>query len=385
MGEAWPMAGQGKAGGILGGLIFGAVLFFGSFYLHWWNEGNAVKQFKTIDAFGENTVEVPVDRVDPANDGRPVYLSTEATTDEQLQDKVFGINKVALRLRRTAEMYQWEEDEDEDDGNTTYSYSKVWREDLISSSSFHRSGHENPAKMPYESRNWTAADVSFGPAFKLPEFLVEDLDNFEEVEAGAEMPPIAGLKRTDEGFYLGANPDAPVIGDMRISFAAVPPGPASLIAAQVGNSFERWTAPKTGRSIHKIMPGTHTKEAVIQRLVNEARMLLWGLRLGGFILMFIGLLLLTSPISALANFVPILGRVVGAGIAIIGLLLAGILSLLTITVAWIAHRPVLGITLLVVTGALAFLLVKRVSRGKRKQLASPGSMPPPPPPPVPTA
>ena len=98
--------------------------------------------------------------------------------------------------------------------------------------------------------------------------------------------------------------------------------------------------------------------------------------------MFIGFLLLASPISALANFVPILGRVVGAGILIMGLLLAAILSLMTIAVAWIAHRPVTGIILLVVIGALAFLMFKRISKGKQKQLATSAGMPPPPPAPV---
>ena len=57
-GESSPMAGQGKLQNIFGGLIFGALMFFGAFYLHWWNEGNAVKQFKTIGDLGKNTVEV---------------------------------------------------------------------------------------------------------------------------------------------------------------------------------------------------------------------------------------------------------------------------------------------------------------------------------------
>jgi hypothetical protein len=375
---------EGKSGGIIGGLIFGALMFFGSFVLHWWNEGNAVKQFKTIGDLGKNIVEVSAEQVDPSLDGRAVYLSAEATTTEELHDKKFAISRVALRLRRTAEMYQWKESEESDSNNDTksYSYSKVWSEERIDSSGFHQSGHANPGSMPYRSQDWTADDVSYGAAFKLPEFLVEDLGNFEPLEASAEMPEIDGLTRSDEGFYLGANPDSPVIGDTRISFAVVRPGPASLIAAQAGNSFTPWTSPKTGRSIYKIMPGTFTKKEVIARLRTEARLLLWGLRLGGFLLMFFGLMLLASPLTALANFVPVLGRVVSSGIAIIGLLVAGILSLLTIAVAWIAHRPMVGLLLLIVIGVLAFLLIRRMSQAGQRQTAG---MAPPPPPPVPSS
>ena len=368
--------------GILGGLLFGVVMFFGSFVLLWWNEGNAVKQFHTIGDLDKNTVEASPAQVDPNHEGLPVYLSAEAKTDEELRDTKFDVGKVALRFRRTAEMYQWEEDEkkDSDSDRVSYSYSMVWSASPISSNGFNDQSKKNPATMPFHSENWTAADVDLGSAFKLAKFLIEDLNEFEMVSASGSQPDVAGIKPNGDGFYLGENPSSPVIGDMRISFSAVPPGIVSLIAAQKGNSFERWTSPKTERAIHKIMHGVHTREAVIQRLVTEAKIMLWIFRVVGFVVMFVGLLILTKPLSMVANWIPIIGDFLQSGIALIAFLIAAILSLLTIVVAWIAHRPVVGITLLVVIAGLIFLLVRATSKGKQQRLATPGGTPPPPPP-----
>ena len=362
-----------------GGAFVGILMFFGSFALLWWNEGNAVAQFKTIGDLAKNTIEASADRVDSANEGKPVYLSAKADTTEELRDQTFDVGQVALRLRRKAEMYQWEEDEDKDsDSNTvTYSYDKVWSERHIDSNGFNDSSKRNPDAMPYQSKDWTAKDVQFGEAFKLPAFLVNDLSNFEKLHARSQLD-IAGLKPHDGGYYLGADPSNPAIGDMRVSFATVLPGQASLIAEQAGSSFKRWQSPKTEREIHKIMPGTHSKAAIIERLETEARMLLWILRGVGFLLMFFGLLAITRPLSRLANFVPILGNIVESGITLVSLLLAGILSLLTIVIAWIVHRPVVGITLLLIAGSLAYLLFRALSSGNNeKRLARAESVPPP--------
>jgi hypothetical protein len=47
-----------------------------------------------------------------------------------------------------------------------------------------------------------------------------------------------------------------------------------------------------------------------------------------------------------------LGDIVGAGTGIISFLLAALLSVLTISIAWIVYRPILGILLMVVSAAL---------------------------------
>jgi hypothetical protein len=65
------------------------------------------------------------------------------------------------------------------------------------------------------------------------------------------------------------------------------------------------------------------------------------------------------PIAVLASILPFLGRIVGTGTTVIAFLLAGILWTLTVAVAWIFYRPLLGIAILLVTVALIVMVVKR--------------------------
>lgn len=239
--------------------------------------------------------------------------------------------------------------------------------------------------MPFQSQTWPAKDVSFGAAHKLPEFLVNDLVNFENLSAAGAQPKVADAKPNGDGFYIGANPASPAIGDLRISFSVVKPGPASLIAAQAGNSFKPWKSPKTGVDKYKIVAGTHTQADIIQMMMTEAKMLMWILRVVGFLVMAFGLILLTKPLSVAADILPFVGNIVGAGLGLICFVTAAILSLVTIVIAWIAHRPVIAIVLLVIVVGLCVLLVNAMSKGKKKRLAGlPADMPPPPPP-VPAA
>jgi hypothetical protein len=66
----------------------------------------------------------------------------------------------------------------------------------------------------------------------------------------------------------------------------------------------------------------------------------------------------------IADVLPFLGSMVGAGTGIISFLLAACLSLITIAVAWIVYRPVLGIILLVVAVGLMILIKGKLNAAK---------------------
>jgi hypothetical protein len=72
------------------------------------------------------------------------------------------------------------------------------------------------------------------------------------------------------------------------------------------------------------------------------------------------------PLSVVADVLPFVGNIVSAGAGFIAFLSAGALSSVTIAVAWIAYRPLLGIGILVVAGGLAYgakTLLARRNRG----------------------
>ncbi len=374
--------------GAVKGIAVGFILCAASFFLLFWNEGRAVKDYKTLKEGAGAVVSAPADRVDPGREGRLIHLASKAATEETLRDPDFGVAANALRLERTAEMYQWQEHSESkkekklggaEETTTTYSYSKTWSESLISSSGFRQqAGHENPGSMPFSSAEQTARQVTLG-TFSLPPSLVGKISNFEPLPVSAEAPlpeNAAGRKvwRHGSGFYLGEDPNTPQIGDLRISFRIVPPTEVSVVAQQSGSSLAPYRS-KAGGSIELLQTGTHTAAAMFKNAEQSSRTLTWLLRLGGFILMLIGLNMIFKVLSVTADVVPMIGSLVGAGTGIISFLLAAVLSLLTIAAAWLIYRPLFGLALLAAAAALIWAVSGRL-RARRPAAA----MPPPPPP-----
>jgi len=81
-------------------------------------------------------------------------------------------------------------------------------------------------------------------------------------------------------------------------------------------------------------------------------------------MMFLGLFTIFRPIAVLADVLPLFGTALSAGIGLFAFLGAAVLSVLTVAVAWLVVRPVLGVALLVVAGAGIFGLIK-VGRGRK--------------------
>ncbi|MCB1088453.1 MAG: hypothetical protein KDM63_15550 [Verrucomicrobiae bacterium] len=98
--------------------------------------------------------------------------------------------------------------------------------------------------------------------------------------------------------------------------------------------------------------------------VQANKVLTWVLRFVGFLLMAIGLGLIARPLKVMADVVPMAGRVVGMGIGLFAFILAGIGSTLTISVAWITYRPLIGIPVLALTVFFIWWLVSRLRKAK---------------------
>jgi hypothetical protein len=120
---------------------------------------------------------------------------------------------------------------------------------------------------------------------------------------------------------------------------------------------------------------------MFQTAQDANKMLTWILRGGGWLAMFLGLVLVFRPIAVLGDVVPLFGSLLGVGVGLFAFLVSATLSLITIAIAWITVRPLLGIAMLVLAGGAAYWLIKK-SRQKKMQgaPATPGFVPPPPPP-----
>ena len=161
--------------------------------------------------------------------------------------------------------------------------------------------------------------------------------------------------------YLLGRVDRPVNGDLRIKFDAIPAGDTSVLARQVRDTFEPYLT-QVGTKISRIQAGVHSKESMFAAAQAENTLHTWLLRGLGVFLMFVGLVLVFQPFKILADILPLAGRIVGAGTGMVALLLAGMGSTLTISLAWLWYRPFLGAAVLIGTVGLMILLIRRLSK-----------------------
>jgi hypothetical protein len=316
--------------------------------------------------------------VDSANEEKLVHLSGTATTDETLADSAFGVSATALRLSRNVEMYQWVEKVEtkktkkaggKEETTKTYSYVKQWQEGLVSSGDFRKpEGHENPASMPFSSQSWAASKVTLG-AFTLSDGLAGQISKSEPIPVTDEMLATLGeelqqeAQIAGEALYIGSDPSSPTVGDLRITFEKVPPADVSVVAQQVGSQLGPYQT-EAGDRLEMLDLGTVPADQMFTAAEQANVMMTWVLRLVGFLVMFIGLTMVFRPLSVVADVVPLIGDLVGMGAGLVAFAIAAPLSLLTIAVAWIFYRPLLGILLLAVAVGL-FVVIKRMA-AKRK-------------------
>ena len=150
-----------------------------------------------------------------------------------------------------------------------------------------------------------------------------------------------------------------------MSFEVVKPAQVSILARQLGNTFEPWVS-GTGTQIERLTEGAVSAQDMLGQLEQENTILTWLLRGGGFLCMTFGIGLVFSPMAVMADVVPFLGDLLRMGVGLFAAVVAGSLSLVTIATAWLAYRPVLGIGLLVLAGVLV-LGLRRL--GARKHVA----------------
>ena len=165
-----------------------------------------------------------------------------------------------------------------------------------------------------------------------------------------------------------ANPGNPQVGDVRISWTMIPAEmPVSIIAVQTGTTFAPYVAKDSaadGYTVDLLETGTKTKEEMFQNAENANTMMTWILRVVGWLMMYMGLKMVFKPLEVLGDVLPILGDLIGIGTGILAFLIATPVALVTIAVAWLFYRPILGIILLVLAGGLLYLLIKKRAAAK---------------------
>lgn len=406
-----------RLGSSFRGVLIGLALFVAGFPILFWNEGRAVDTAKRLKEGAGAVVDVPADKIDAANEGKLVHVSGKADTQDVLSDDVFGVSATALRLKRTVEVYQTVEhsetkrikEGDKTREVTTYSYSNEWCSKPVDSSQYHdaaKRAANPPAAMPYGDVDKLAANVSLGafklsdahvkriggrvpfqfPAdFKVPEtvpngqfqngtFYVPYTASATAATPAAQQTssgsPLLAAAQTASAAAANAVVSAvvgrsvavsPTPGDVRVMFSVVLPHDVTVVEQQTNGTLAPWAA-SDGETLSFVRDGIVPAAKIFADAQSANSKITWLLRLAGLLVMYFGLKMVLGPIDTLVDVIPILNSIVAMGTSLAAGLVSGACALLTIGIAWIYYRPLVGIPLVV--GGVALLVMVFLKKKK---------------------
>jgi hypothetical protein len=363
------------------GVLFGLVLVVAAFPVLFVNEGCAVKVARGLGEGRGQVVTGASGQVNPQLEGKLVHMTGVASSKKGVSDAVLGIAAPgAIRLERLVEMYQWVEKTEtkkekklggSEETIKTTTYVKEWSSSEVSSQDFkikEKDGErvENPP-MPIKGGSVVANDVMLG-AHTLTDGLVSQLTGgtpvvIDQAAISALPESIRASARVHDGGIFVGDPAKPRVGDLRIKLLKTDASDVSVVAKQTGNALGPWQTSQ-GTTIALLDKGTLTADQMFSSAESANETRTWIVRLLGFLCMFIGFGMIFKPLSVVADVVPFIGSVVGMGTGIVAFALSAPLSLVTIAVAWIVYRPLLGVILLVV-GIGVFVGIFTMARKKQ--------------------
>lgn len=361
------------------GIVVGFIVIAIGTWLLWWNEE---RTFKTAGAIGEAeliTQDVSdISRLDSSLEGKVIHASGRADTKDVLRDNLFGVSVNAIKLEREAEYYQWVEHEKRETRKklgggeetvTTYTYSQEWTSSPVDSNSFKDPDYRgrNSTIATIEDSSMLAENVTFG-AYTLPGFLKRNIGGAKNLDVtNVDLNSLASVVRvgaldtlnnlvhvSGSTVYIGRNPSSPSIGDVRVSFKHTPPADVSIIAQVIRNTFEEYKA-SNGYTFSRLEMGTVSTEEMFKDAKSENNIFAWVLRVIGVICVCVGLSMIFKPLSVIADVIPILGTIVGAGTGFVSFLIGFAWSLSVIAIAWLRFRPLIAGGLIAVAVALVVM------------------------------
>lgn len=348
-----------RIGSAIAGIFFGTLLFFGSFFVLFWNEGRVnlaevAAEADILAPTGSSTVKT----------GALVSVTGILSAAQLLGDGKFLKPGNYIALDRKSEMYAWEEDEKTETRKnvggsetrvTTYSYSKEWTENPEDSGSFEKSAeHYNPPKS-IPSQVFKATGVKVGQ-YKLemdnPVLKIETPTNVS-LSSGILIPN-SGATLSGQYLYQGrASLSNPNIGDIRISYLSLNAGvEGTIFGAFQSDRIVPYPAPRN-ISFYRLYPGS--RETGIQQMATEHSIMTWILRGVGFLMMWFGSMMVFEPLSTLLDILPFLGSTSRGLIGVVTFVSSALLSGITILFGIVAFNPFL---LIPCVGIIFFLMIR---------------------------
>ncbi len=192
---------------------------------------------------GSDGTPIAISGFDPANEGRLVSIHGTLVVSDPPRDPQLGLVADGQAvLMRDVEMYQWQEICEVG----ACRYEGIWAAQRIDSTPFQtHTGHANP-EIPFASTSLVGDGMRVADLDVAPGLVVAAVEPVAyPIEAGRLPPNLAATFDARNGDLYTGVPDEPKVGDLHISYRAIPAGAINLTAIQRGSHLE--PAPKKER------------------------------------------------------------------------------------------------------------------------------------------
>lgn len=183
-----------------------------------------------------------------------------------------------------------------------------------------------------------------------------------------EESPYEFIHVAKGAIYYGRTPGSPEVGDVEVTFMEVVPAKVTIVAVADGDTFKPFKA-KNKKTFQTLRMGKKSADEIFESENEANSMWTWILRFVGIFLVVMGLRGIFGIIETVLKVVPFVANIVGWGVNLVCTIIGVVWSLIVIAISWIVHRPLLGITLLVIAGLLIWLFAFK-GKDKLKALAN---------------
>ncbi len=349
-------------------VLIGIGMFFGSFVLLFFGEGrvNLSKIAKTAILLDAN------ESASADAEGQLVAISGELSTEEEIGDEYLKAGNY-LVIEREVEMYAWRESSStktrkniggSETTRKTYTYSKTWQSNPEKTSDFEEpSGHINPP-MEINAKIIQPSTAKIGN-YELDAQNIK-MPKAEYLSLSASVVDIGGnisVANSDYLFMGMGRLNSPEVGDLRIRYKVLKnPVKTATVLGQLNNSsIGPFKGPKES-TLHRAFHGTH-KDAV-KVLRKEHNTTTWIIRGIGFGLMWIGMMLIFSPLSTFLDIIPLAGNITRNLVAMASFGVSVVLTSVTIIVSMLLHNIWLMIGIVAAVAIGMIVLAKMRKRAK---------------------
>ncbi len=243
-------------------------------------------------------------------------------TDPYLNDQSF------IYLERRVYFYGYEEEEERETREnfggsettvTTYSYERKWLEDPQKQSTFQGDSSERPValvnydqwidEMPDGVTNVAETITIGGTPVSSAQLTFSGAKDLELSETLVDKTMLNDNESVSSGIIYRSNssgtstPEVPEIGDVKIVFKVITNADRGTYLGAYEEGVLVPFHTQKDNVIHRFFQGVESREGVVDILQSEYESALWMMRLIGFLMMFMGLLLVGKPAFVLISVI----------------------------------------------------------------------------------